>query len=58
MVTGRGGWIRAIAGLPRPARGTGALFTGVHVLDPALLDRLPPGPSDSVRDLYAPMLAG
>jgi mannose-1-phosphate guanylyltransferase len=57
VVTGRGGWIRAIAGLPRPARGKGALFTGVHVLDPVLLERLPPGPSDSVRDLYAPMLA-
>lgn len=57
VVTGRDGWIRAIAGLPRPAPGRGSLFTGVHVLDPALLDRLPPGPSDSVRQLYAPLLA-
>jgi NDP-sugar pyrophosphorylase family protein len=56
VVTGRDGWIRAIAGLPRPARGQAALFTGVHVMDPALLDRLPPGPTDSVRDLYAPLL--
>ncbi|PYQ12981.1 MAG: nucleotidyltransferase [Acidobacteria bacterium] len=53
VVTGPGGFIRALAGLPRPARGRRLLFTGVHVLDPALLDRLPPGPSDSVRDLYA-----
>jgi mannose-1-phosphate guanylyltransferase len=29
----------------------------VHVLDPALLDRLPEGPSGSVRDLYVPMVA-
>jgi len=57
VVTGRDGFIRSIAGLPRPAPGRGALFTGVHVMDPALLDRLPPGPSDSVRDLYAPLLA-
>jgi mannose-1-phosphate guanylyltransferase len=57
VVTGRGGWIRAIAGLPRPAPGKAALFTGVHVMDPTLLDRLPPGRSDSVRDLYAPLLA-
>jgi mannose-1-phosphate guanylyltransferase len=52
------GRIRAIAGLPRPARGTAWLFAGVHLLDPALLDRLPAGPADSVRDLYLPMLAG
>jgi len=53
IVTGSGGWVRALAGLPRPARGQPSLFTGVHVLDPALLDRLPDGPSDIVRDLYA-----
>ncbi|HVR69282.1 MAG TPA: NDP-sugar synthase [Vicinamibacteria bacterium] len=57
VVTGRDGLIRSIAGLPRPAAGRGALFTGVHVMDPVLLERLPPGPSDSVRDLYAPLLA-
>jgi NDP-sugar pyrophosphorylase family protein len=57
VVTRRDGTILSIAGLPQPAPGRGALFTGVHVLDPALLDRLPPGPSDSVRDLYAPLLA-
>jgi NDP-sugar pyrophosphorylase family protein len=57
VVTARDGFIRSIAGMPRPVRGRGALFTGVHVMDPALLERLPPGPSDSVRDLYAPLLA-
>jgi mannose-1-phosphate guanylyltransferase len=57
VVAGRRGWIRSIAGLPRRAAGKGALFTGVHVMDPALLERLPSGISDSVRDLYAPLLA-
>jgi NDP-sugar pyrophosphorylase family protein len=54
--TGKDGWVRSLAGLPRPRRGTPSLFTGVHVLDPALLDRLPAGPSDTVRDLYAPLV--
>ena len=57
VVTGPGGFIRALAGRPRPVPGRALLFTGVHVLDPALLERLPPGRSDSVRDLYAPMVA-
>jgi NDP-sugar pyrophosphorylase family protein len=57
VVTGPGGFVRALAGLPRPVPGRPLLFTGVHVLDPDLLDRLPPGPSDSVRDLYAPLVA-
>jgi len=56
VVTRRDGRIAALAGLPRPARGRPWLFTGVHVLDPALLERLPPGPSDTVRDLYAPLV--
>lgn len=56
IVTGPGGFIRALAGRPRPVRGRPLLFTGVHVLDPDLLDRLRPGPSDSVRDLYAPLV--
>jgi mannose-1-phosphate guanylyltransferase len=51
------GRVRSIAGLPRPARGRAWLFAGIHLLDPSLLDRLPAGPSESVRDLYAPMLA-
>jgi NDP-sugar pyrophosphorylase family protein len=57
IVTGPGGFIRALAGLPRGVPGRPLLFTGVHVLDPDLLDRLRPGPSDSVRDLYAPLVA-
>jgi len=57
IVTGPGGFVRALAGLPHPVKGRPLLFTGVHVLDPDLLDRLPAGPSDSVRDLYAPLVA-
>jgi mannose-1-phosphate guanylyltransferase len=51
------GWVRSIAGRPRVARGHAWLFTGVHILDPTLLDRLPAGVSDSVRDLYIPLLS-
>jgi NDP-sugar pyrophosphorylase family protein len=47
------GRIRSMGGRPR---GPAYLFTGVHVLDPRLLDRLPAGVSDSVRDLYLPMI--
>lgn len=50
------GRVLSLAGLPRPTSGTPSLFTGIHVLDPALLDRLPRGVSDTVRDLYAPMI--
>lgn len=57
VVTGRGGRILSIAGRPAPAAGSISLFTGIHVLDPALLERLPDGPSDSVRQLYIPLLA-
>lgn len=57
VITDGRGRIRAIGGQPRPRRGVVSLFTGVHVLDPALLERLPQGPSDSVRDLYVPLLA-
>jgi NDP-sugar pyrophosphorylase family protein len=56
VVLRRDGRIGSLAGLPRPVRGRPWLFTGVQVLDPALLERLPPGPSDSVRDLYAPLV--
>lgn len=43
-----------------PARGEVArrlVFAGAHALDPALLARVGPGPSDVVRDLYQPLLA-
>jgi len=55
--TTKEGRVTSLAGLPRPTRGTASLFTGIHVLDPALLDRLPAGPSDTVRNLYAPLVA-
>jgi mannose-1-phosphate guanylyltransferase len=57
VVSDRSGRILSIAGRPRGARGTVSMFASVHVLDPALLDRLPNGASDSVRDLYIPLLA-
>jgi mannose-1-phosphate guanylyltransferase len=43
-----------------PERGPVAhrrVFAGAHVFSPALLERLGPGPSDIVRDLYSPLLA-
>jgi NDP-sugar pyrophosphorylase family protein len=49
--------VLSIAGRPAPADGIVSMFASVHVLDTALLERLPEGPSDSVRDLYIPMLA-
>jgi NDP-sugar pyrophosphorylase family protein len=55
VVTGRNGWVRSVAGRPRKARGTVSLFTGVQVLDPALLDFLPDGPSD-ILDVYGPLI--
>jgi NDP-sugar pyrophosphorylase family protein len=57
VVTSSDGRVRSIAGLPRPARGRKSLFTGVHVVEASLLERLGAGFSDSVRDLYAPMVA-
>lgn len=57
VITGPDGHVRSLAGLPRRAKGTVSMFTGVHILDPALLGRLPPGPSDTVRQLYGPLIA-
>lgn len=57
VVADRKGRILSIAGRPRRARGAVTMFASVHVLDPALLDRLPEGPSDSMLDLYIPLLA-
>jgi NDP-sugar pyrophosphorylase family protein len=56
VVTDGRGRVLSIAGRPWRARGTQSLFAGVHVLDPSLLDRLPAGPSESVPDLYLPLL--
>jgi NDP-sugar pyrophosphorylase family protein len=55
--TDRRGRVTSLRGLPRPTRGTASLFTGIHVLDPRILDRLRPGPSDTIEDLYAPLVA-
>jgi mannose-1-phosphate guanylyltransferase len=33
------------------------MYASAHVVDPALLERLPEGASDLVRDLYIPLLA-
>jgi mannose-1-phosphate guanylyltransferase len=43
---------------PRPPEGrvTERMFTGVHALEPALLDRLRPVVSDVIRDAYIPAL--
>jgi len=57
VVSDRRGRILAIAGKPKPAFGSVSMFAGIHVLDPRLLERLPDGVSDSVRDLYVPLLA-
>jgi mannose-1-phosphate guanylyltransferase len=57
VVSDRRGRILSIAGQPAGARGAVSMFASVHVLDPALLERLPEGASDSVLDLYIPLLA-
>jgi NDP-sugar pyrophosphorylase family protein len=43
---------------PPVGRVTERMFTGVHVLEPALLDRLRPVFSDVIRDAYIPALVG
>jgi len=43
-----------------PSAGAAAarlVFAGVHILEPAVLERVGPGPSEVVRDLYEPCLA-
>jgi mannose-1-phosphate guanylyltransferase len=39
-----------------PAAERRLVFAGAHVLEPALLDRVGPGPADIVRHLYEPLL--
>ena len=45
---------------PIPAQGpvTARMFTGIHVVEPVLLDRLAPHPCDVIRDAYMPALEG
>jgi len=53
----RGAIVSLGEGSSRGIRRRNWLFTGIQVMDPALLERLPPGPSDAVRDLYRPLLS-
>ncbi len=53
VVLARDGRIVGLPGARRRGRGRALMFAGIHVVDPQLLERLPAGPSDSVRDLYA-----
>jgi NDP-sugar pyrophosphorylase family protein len=53
------GILDARSPVPPAGRLTERMFTGVHVLEPALLDRLRPVFSDVIRDAYIPaLLAG
>jgi mannose-1-phosphate guanylyltransferase len=56
VVTDRAGRILSIRGLPKGRKGAVSLFASVHILEPVILDRLPPGASDTVGDLYIPLL--
>ncbi|MBI4445134.1 MAG: NTP transferase domain-containing protein [Acidobacteria bacterium] len=42
---------------PRGGEFQAFTFTGVHVISRSLLDHIPPGPSDIVRDVYLKLLA-
>lgn len=57
VVTDRRGRLLSFGGHPRPAPGRAWHFTGVQLIDPALLDGLPSGYSESPRDLYGPLIA-
>jgi NDP-sugar pyrophosphorylase family protein len=51
------GRVTSIIGQGRPATHS-CMFTGVHIVSPRLLERLPPtGESDSIRQAYLPALA-
>jgi mannose-1-phosphate guanylyltransferase len=56
VISDRNGRIMSIRGLPKSQRGAVSLFASVHIIEPVLLGRLPPGPSDTVGDLYIPLL--
>lgn len=56
VVTDRSGRILSIRGLPVARKGSVSLFASVHIIEPVILDRLPPGASDTVGDLYVPLL--
>jgi mannose-1-phosphate guanylyltransferase len=56
VVTDRTGRILSIRGRPASRRGTVSLFASIHIIEPVILDRLPQGESDTVGDLYIPLL--
>jgi NDP-sugar pyrophosphorylase family protein len=56
VVADRTGRIVSIRGRPASRRGSLCLFASVHIIEPIILDRLPPGASDTVGDLYIPLL--
>lgn len=56
VITDRAGRILSIRGLPRNRKGAVSLFASVHIIEPVILERLPAGPSDTVGDLYIPLL--
>jgi mannose-1-phosphate guanylyltransferase len=56
VVTDRSGRILSIRGEPTARKGLVSLFASVHIIEPVILDRLPPGASDTVGDLYIPLL--
>jgi len=57
VVTDARGGIRSFGGYPKPARGRAWHFTGIQVIEPGILDRLPPGYAETARDLYGPLIA-
>ena len=50
--------LNAWSPLPPQPPITERMFTGIHVMEPALLDRLRPQPCDVIRDAYIPALEG
>jgi NDP-sugar pyrophosphorylase family protein len=56
VVTDRSGRILSIRGQPAPRKGLVSLFASVHIIEPVILARLPQGASDTVGDLYIPLL--
>ena len=56
VVTDRTGRVLSIRGKPNGKRGAVSLFASVHIIEPVILDRLPAGESDTVGDLYIPLL--
>jgi mannose-1-phosphate guanylyltransferase len=56
VVTDARGRIRSFGGHPPPGRGRAWHFTGIQVMDPAILDRLETGYAETARDLYAPLI--